>query len=77
MVLQQLAQDRQSVFCHISMSAERAIMSSLRGGSFSIFERKRLRDDLFPATFLRKSRRLILSMSSKNKEDFFEMGFNL
>ncbi len=61
MVLQQFAQDKQSVFAHISVSAATANLSSPRGGFFSSFVRNLLNADLFSLTFFRNSRKLIFS----------------
>jgi hypothetical protein len=47
MVLQQLAQARQSVSCHTVALACTTLVSNPRGGFFSILVRKRLKADLF------------------------------
>jgi hypothetical protein len=62
MVLQQFAQDRQSVSFQVSISFTAASESRPRGGLFSSFVRNLLKADLLRITFFLNNRRLIASM---------------
>jgi hypothetical protein len=68
-VLQQLAQDKQSVSCHTSLSALTASSSSKRGGSFSSLVRKALNPFWYNFTFCLKDFRFMGCINCFNIEN--------